>query len=114
MNEQVKEYLEKYPEEIRELYGRLRQLILDASSQVEPEEQLWTKLPSYTVGEKFVRLIPFRDHINVEARAILEHKYELAGYKLTPKGMLQLGLKQEIPASLLRTIFEETLIDTEK
>ena len=39
MNEQVKEYIGSYPEEIRELYGKLRQLILDSAVQ-EPEEVL--------------------------------------------------------------------------
>jgi hypothetical protein len=30
-------------------------------------------------------------------------------YRFTPKGMLQLGHKQEIPAELLRLIFKESL-----
>ncbi len=66
MNEQVKDYIEKYPSEIIELYNNLRQMIWDSVS-CEPEETLWAKLPTYSVGEAFVRLIPFKDHINVEA-----------------------------------------------
>lgn len=108
MNEQIKEYLEKYPSEITEMYNNLRKLIFD-SAPSEPQETLWAKIPSYYVGESFVRLIPFKDHINIEAKAILEHKEELSGYKITPKGMLQVFLKKEIPVDVLKKIFAETL-----
>ena len=108
MNEQIKEYLEKYPSEITTMYNTLRNLIFD-SAPSEPQETLWAKIPSYYVGDSFVRLIPFKDHINIEAKAILEHKEALSGYKVTPKGMLQIFLKQEIPVDVLKKIFEETL-----
>ena len=75
----------------------------------EPEEKLWAKLPSFYVGDNFIRLIPFKDHMNIEAQAITKHANELAGYKITPKGMLQLYLKQEVPAEVLKKIFSETL-----
>lgn len=108
MNEQVKDYLDKYPGEIIDMYNNLRKMIFDSVS-CEIEEKLWAKLPSYYVGEAFVRLIPFKDHINVEAQAVLRHKEELACYKITPKGMLQIYLKQDIPSELLKQIFAETL-----
>ena len=87
---------------------KLRQMILDSTDAV-PEETLWAKLPSYYVGKAFVRLIPFKDHINIEATAILPHRNEISGYKLTPKGMLQLRSSDEIPEEFLRTVFAETL-----
>lgn len=108
MNEQIKEYLEKYPSEIIEIYNTLRKLIFD-SAPSEPQETLWAKIPSYYVGDSFVRLIPFKDHINIEAKAILEHKEALSEYKVTPKGMLQVFIKQEIPEDILKKIFAETL-----
>lgn len=110
MNEQVKEYLNKYPDEIVDMFHELRQLIFDNAS-CEPEETLWAKLPTYNVGEAFVRLIPFKDHINVEAQAVLQHTDELAGYKITPKGMVQLYVKQEMPVEVLKRVFAETLGD---
>lgn len=109
MNEQVKEYIEKYPSEIIEMFNNLRNTIFDSVSS-EPQETLWAKLPSYYVGETFVRLIPFKDHINIEAQAVTGHKEELAGYKLTPKGMVQIFLKQDIPYEALKQIFAETLL----
>lgn len=108
MNEQVKDYLDKYPNEVIELYNKLRQMIFDNVSG-EPEETLWAKIPSYYVGESFVRLIPFKDHINIEAQAVIQHKEELEGYKITPKGMLQIYLKQDLPFEVLKQIFAETL-----
>jgi hypothetical protein len=108
MNEQIKEYLEKYPSEITTMYNTLRNLIFD-SAPSEPQETLWAKIPSYYIGDSFVRLIPFKDHINIEAKAVLEHQEELSGYKITPKGMLQVFMKQEIPENILKQIFVETL-----
>ena len=108
MDEQVKDYLDKYPREIIDMFNNLREIIFGSVSS-KPTETLWAKLPSYYVGEAFVRLIPFKDHINVEAQAILQHKEKLAGYKITPKGMLQIYLKQEIPFEILKQIFAESL-----
>lgn len=116
MNEAVKEYIEKYSDEIKNLYMNLRDLIYESIPEkseenrlIEIEEKLWAKLPSYYVGENFVRLIPFKDHVNIEAAAALQHTEELKAYKLTPKGMLQISLKQSLPAELLKCIFAETL-----
>lgn len=108
MDEQVREYVEQYPSAIVNMYHVLRTLILN-SAPAAPQEKLWAKLPSYYVGEAFVRLIPSKDHINIEASAAAAHRQELAGYKMTPKGMLQIFLGQGIPGDALRQIFEETL-----
>lgn len=108
MNEQVKNYIDKYPSEIIDMYTNLRNMIFDSVS-CEPKETLWAKLPSYYVGESFVRLIPFKDHINIEAQAAIQHKEELACYKITSKGMVQIYLKQDIPYDVLKQIFAETL-----
>ena len=108
MNGQVKEYIEKYPQKIIVMYERLRSLIYESAS-TEPEEKLWAKLPSYYIGENFVRLIPFKDHVNIEAVSLKKYAGELSGYKFTPKGMLQIYLSQEIPSDVLSRIFKEIL-----
>lgn len=108
MNEQVKEYLEKFQCEITDLFASLRNLIY-GSVKATIEETLWAKLPSYYVGDSFVRLIAFKDHINIEAKAIVEYKEKLTDYKITPKGMLQIFVNQEIPTNVLKQIFAETL-----
>ena len=108
MNSEVTEYIKKYPDGIVFLFEKLRSLVTESAAEA-PEEKLWAKLPSYYVGESFVRLIPFKDHINIEAAAMLRHADELSGYKLTPKGMLQLRLSDELPEDVLRRVFAETL-----
>lgn len=108
MNEDVKAYLDGYPEAVISLFNDLRRLIFECAP-CEPEEKLWAKLPSYYVGESFVRLIPFKDHVNIEAKAAPDRKEELTGYKMTPKGMVQIYLKQEIPEKVLKRVFAETL-----
>ncbi len=56
-----------------------------------------------------MRIIPFKDHINIEAQAVIQHKGELTGYKITSKGMMQIYLTQHIPYEVLKQIFIETL-----
>ena len=109
MNEQVQNYIEKYTDEVISLFKTVRQLIFD-STAVDVIETLWAKIPSYYVGEQYVRLIPFKDHINIEAQAVVQHREELADYKITPKGMMQIFVKQAVPLDVLKQIFSETLI----
>ena len=110
MNEQVREHIEKYSNEIIDMFSALRKLILDNASS-KPQEIMWAKIPSYYVGDSFVRLIPFKDHINIEAKAVSKYTDSLNGYKVTPKGMLQIYLKQDIPVDVLKRIFGDTLIN---
>ncbi|ROR29225.1 hypothetical protein EDD66_103161 [Mobilisporobacter senegalensis] len=109
MNGDIQEYITKYCDEIQKLFYELRRLIIQ-SVPCEIEEKLWAKLPSYYIGDRFIRIIPFKDHINIEAGAIMEHKHQLEQFKITPKGMLQIHLNQSIPSNVLATIFNETLI----
>jgi uncharacterized protein YdhG (YjbR/CyaY superfamily) len=104
MSEETQDYITKYSEDIQKLFYELRELIIQ-SVPVEINEKLWAKLPSYYAGEKFVRLIPFKDHINIEAEMVLEHRHQLEGFKITSKGMVQIYLKQEIPYDVLQSIF---------
>lgn len=60
--------------------------LIHKSTSQSIDVKLWAKLPSFYVGNNFVRLIPFKDHINIEAKAVIFHKDELPGYEITPKG----------------------------
>ena len=110
MNESVKGYLNKYPEEIVNLFNEIKNIIYDSIS-LNIEEKLWANIPSYYVGESFIRLIAFKDHINIEATKIINYKEQLNGYRITPKGMLQVFANQEAPANILKKIFFDTLIN---
>ena len=108
MTENVQDYIDRYSPEVKGLFTQLRTLIYDSVSQ-DIEEKMWAKLPSYYVGEAFVRLIPFKDHINIEASAIALYREVLSVYKITPKGMLQIYTNQNVPSDLIKQIFAKTL-----
>ncbi len=91
-----------------ERFKALYQLALESTPH-PVEEKLWARLPTISCGEKFIRLIPFKDHINIEANGLAAHKDQLAGYRFTPKGMLQIGHEQDIPVEVLKLIFQESL-----
>jgi len=107
MKEDICTYLEKFEEQTKQRFCDLYKLIYESTSS-SIDEKLWARLPSFYVNDNFVRLIPFKDHINIEAKAIVFHKNELLGYKITPKGMLQVFHNQQIPCELLKTIFKES------
>ena len=108
MIDSIEKYIENFDELTIQRFKILYHLILESTSQ-EIEEKLWARLPSIYCGNRFVRLIPFKDHINVEAKGMMAYKDKLHGYKMTPKEMLQIGHKQEIPTELLKLIFKESL-----
>ncbi|MDE7212952.1 MAG: hypothetical protein K2N42_00055, partial [Anaeroplasmataceae bacterium] len=73
-------------------------------------ESLWAGLPTYSISkEKFVRIIPFKDHINIEALALITYKESLKDYKFTPKHMLQICVGEPIPRAILLKVCKETL-----
>jgi hypothetical protein len=107
MNAEFERYLEKFDVETRTRFVLLAELVHESTSQII-EEKLWAKLPSFYVGGRFVRIIPFKDHINIEAKAILSHQETLHEFQVTPKGMLQIKHKQKVPSEVLKKIFQES------
>ncbi len=111
MDDAVKRYIEGYCEEIQKLFSELRRLVLQSVPRdIAIDERLWAKLPSYYNGDRFIRIIPFKDHINVEAAAIAEYREELKGFKTTPKGMLQIYPHQNMPGGVFSAVFGQTLL----
>lgn len=107
MRNMFEEKINKYPVESRDLFSKLNGLIFAVAPSVQA--RLWGGLPSFYVGERFVRLIPFKDHITVEAAALKKYKAQFSDCKFTPKNMLQIGVKQQIPYDVLTKAFDETL-----
>jgi len=109
MNDAIRNYMGKFSEEIQALFSEVRELIMK-SVPCRIEEKLWAKLPSFYADKNFIRVIPFKDHINIEAASVLEHKSQLEQYKIMPKGMLQIYVNQDIPFTALQEIFAKSLI----
>ncbi len=106
-NDEIKQYLEKFGDEIRHMFMEIRETVVQTGPDMV-EERMWAKLPSYYVNERFVRIIPFKDHINIEASALVQFVDKLTQYKITPKGMLQIYTNQKIPKEILALAFKET------
>ncbi|MDE7095222.1 MAG: DUF1801 domain-containing protein [Anaeroplasmataceae bacterium] len=104
----IEEKLNKFPVEIKNMFSEIRGLVFKVAPNVI--ESLWAGLPSYSVSkEKFVRIIPFKDHINIEALALKAYKDSLEGYIFTTKNMLQIFVGDTIPKNILLNAFKETL-----
>ncbi len=112
MNNEITQFFEKYPQEIAALCFAIRETIF-ALPQLKIEEKMWAKMPSYYCGDRFIRIIPFKNHINLEASGFALHKKEFEGYLFTPKGMLQLFPKQNVDTQLLQLVFLDTLREKE-
>ena len=108
MIENIDQYIKVFNETTIQRFLELYNLLLE-STEVGVTEVLWARLPSYYLNGRFVRLIPFNDHINIEAKAVLTYKDKLEGYKITPKGMLQIRHEQSIPSEILKIIFRDSL-----
>lgn len=108
MKEEIYNYLETFSEETKQRFHQLYALIYENTS-CTIEEKMWAKLPSFYVNDNFIRIIPFKDHINIEAKTAVLHKEELSSYKFTPKGMLQIFHSQPLPDKLLKVIIKESL-----
>ena len=104
----LEEKLNKLPIEIKAMFLEIKELIYEVMPNLV--ECLWAGLPTYSTSkEKFVRIIPFKDHINIEALALDVYKTDLRDYKFTPKNMLQIYAGEIIPKDILYKVFKETL-----
>lgn len=91
----------------RARFDELCLLIKDTVPDAEPK--LWAAIPSFCKGDKFIRLLCFAGHINIEAAAAIDFKSLLGEYSFTPKGMLQITHEQRLNEGVLREIFLRTL-----
>lgn len=107
MKKDIFNYLKNFDEQTKQRFSMFYELVYESTSR-SIDEKLWAKLPSFYVDNNFIRLIPFKNHINIQAKAVIFHKDELSGYKITPKGMLQVFHNQQVPRELLKIIFAES------
>lgn len=93
MNPDIQNVITQFNSDIQDCFALLRTLIIQSVTD-EVDERLWAKSPSFYVETYFVRIIPFKDHLNIEATAIQAYQHLLKDFKITPKGMLQVYPKQ--------------------
>lgn len=108
MNQDLSAYMENYADDVKDLFHLLYETIFRACP-FEIEEKMWANMPSFYCGKRFIRLIPFKNHINIEASAIENYLDALDGYTITPKKMLKVGVGQPVPTHVLELVFRDTL-----
>lgn len=69
MNEDIYNYLEKFEKQTKQRFCMLYELIYKSTS-LNIDEKLWAKLPSFYVDDNYIRIIPFKDHINIEGKTV--------------------------------------------
>ena len=47
----------------------------------------------------------------IEAKTIITYKDELTDFKITPKGMLQVFVNQDLTNEILKKVFADTLLN---
>ena len=103
-NQTIEQYINAYPEDIRDILRKIRQTIRKAAPQAI--ETLSYRIPTFDLnGRHLVHFAAFRNHIGFfpTSSPIAVFKKELAGYK-TSKGTVQFPLDKPIPYDLITTI----------
>ena len=72
MIEAIEKYIETFDENTKQRFNILFKLILESTTQ-EIQEKFWARIPSIYCGDNFVRLIPFKDHINICKNRSMSH-----------------------------------------
>lgn len=92
------------------MFNNICNIIVDVTKG-KVKTKLWARMPSFYIEEKYVRLIPFKDHINIEASAIVDYKNKLSAYKISSKGMLKIYMNQSIPEEILRMVIIDSILN---
>lgn len=101
-NKEITEYFSKYDTVKVKQLETIRTLIHECIPGIE--EKMWTKVPCFYTNKVSIVIRVFDDHINFITNNVVQYKDELLGYKITPKGMLQIFDHQEIPFDTMRKI----------
>ena len=97
-------YIQKYPEDVREVLQKLRQVIHTAAPGVE--ETISYGIPTFDMdGRHLVHIGAFKKHISLfpTPSPLSFFKKELAGYK-TSKGTVKFPLGEPVPYDLIQQI----------
>ncbi len=108
MNNEIQNFLKKYPVEIQDIFYTLRNIIYSLSLDIK--EKMFINLPSYYYGDKFVRIIPFKEYVNIQALGFALNEKDFEGYTFSPKGMIQITPNDTINEEKFKKAFKDSLI----
>jgi hypothetical protein len=101
----ITEYMDKFETSVRTRFDEIQAILVDCGAKTI---RLWAGVPSYYLGDRVIRVIVFRDHVNIESSQAIAFQPFLPEYKFTPKGMLQIFHNQTLPVEMLRQIAFKT------
>ena len=101
--ETIDQYIQQFPDNIREKLTELRNVILKAAPEVV--EKISYKMPAFHWKENLIYFAAYKNHIGIypTSKPIIHFREELKNYKST-KGAFQIPLNQEIPKDLIEKI----------
>lgn len=101
----IDEYINTFPEDVRNILNEIRQTIKEAAP--EAEETISYQMPTFTLHGNLVHFAAFKNHIGFypTPTGIEAFKEELSPYK-GAKGSVQFPIHQPMPLSLIRRIVE--------
>lgn len=107
----IDEYIEGFPQEIREILEKIRMIIRKAAP--DAEEAIKYQIPTFTLNGNLVHFAAFKNHIGLypTPRGIEMFKDELSPYQ-NAKGSARFPLDQPIPFDLISKIVEFRVKDT--
>ncbi|HJR78421.1 MAG TPA: DUF1801 domain-containing protein [Anaerolineales bacterium] len=99
------EYIDAFPEDVRQILSELRQTIREAAP--DAEETISYQMPTFTLNGNLVHFAAFEHHIGFypTPSGMEAFKKELSGYK-GAKGSVQFPIHEPLPLPLIRRIVE--------
>lgn len=101
--ETIDQYIQQFPDDIREKLTELRNVILKAAPEIV--EKISYKMPAFHWKENLIYFAAYKNHLGIypTSKPIEHFKEELKNYKCS-KGAIQIPLNQEIPVELVKKI----------
>ena len=102
-SETIEEYIAKFPEDVRNILEKLRQVIRESAP--DAVETINYGIPTFKLNGNLVHFAAFKNHIGFypTPSAIVVFKKELSPYKQA-KGSVQFPIDKLIPFDLVREI----------
>ena len=100
----IDEYINSFPEEVRNRLQTLRQVIKEEAP--EAEEAIKYRMPTFTLHGNLVYFAAWKNHIALYpiTSAMEASMEELSTYKTSGKGTIQFPIDQPLPLPLIRKI----------
>ncbi|HUE97782.1 MAG TPA: DUF1801 domain-containing protein [Anaerolineales bacterium] len=101
----IDEYINMFPEDVRNILNELRQTIKEVAP--ESEEKINYQIPTFTLHGNLVHFAAFKNHVGFypTPSGMDAFKKELSPYK-GAKGSVQFPIDQPLPLPLIRRIVE--------